>query len=105
MRVDYPISETVGLFLHDALHEGTSSQNSVLLYDLCRWVCELQLSYMGYSYHMSPACSRTVLDWNVLHENFQCICKLLPEFTRHVCSNRSQSITRIVRIERVVTES
>ena len=31
--------------------------------------------------------------------NFQCICKLLSEFTRHVCSNHSQSIRRIVRSE------
>jgi hypothetical protein len=43
----YPISETKGLFPHDALHEDTSSQDSVLLYDRCLRVCELQLSYMG----------------------------------------------------------
>jgi len=85
----YPISETKGLFPHDALHEDTSSQNSVLLYDLCRRVCELQLSYMGAV--TTSACSLTILEWNMLHENFQCICKLLSEFTRHVCINHRAS--------------
>jgi len=27
--------------------DGTGSQNSLLLYDLCHTVCELQLSYLG----------------------------------------------------------
>jgi hypothetical protein len=34
----------VCLFRHAASHESISSQNSVLLHDLCRRVCEPQLS-------------------------------------------------------------
>jgi len=35
-----------GVFLQHSPNEGTSSQNSVLLHNLCRRVCEPQLSYM-----------------------------------------------------------
>jgi hypothetical protein len=73
----YPISESRGLFLHDALHEDTSSQNAVLLYEVSLSLWPTVILH-GYRYHMSSACSRTVLEWNVLHENFQCICNCCP---------------------------
>lgn len=42
-----PLNRTrVVPFFHHALYEGTSSQNSILFYELCRRVCELQLTHV-----------------------------------------------------------
>jgi len=47
-RKFYPSIEWIhGQFLHCMSPEGTSSQNSVLLYDMCYKVCDLQLFHTG----------------------------------------------------------
>jgi hypothetical protein len=59
-----PKQRTVGLFIHHAPHESTSSQNYVMLHELCRTIREGQLSYV----EITPAvllsfrCERNIKD-------------------------------------------
>lgn len=57
------------LFFQQAHHEGISSQDSVLVHDLCCRVCKPQFSYMD-------ACAAVLLDFVPYCRNAQLPCKL-----------------------------